>query len=78
MPLEAYWGNRHMCGSLVRYYEQEVSMRFGFFALALTAFVAFSAAPAFAECAGHPKTAEKPSQSTVAGTTVKQSTPTGG
>lgn len=53
-------------------------MRFGFFALALTAFVAFSAAPAFAECAGHAKTAEKPTQSTVAGTTVKQSTPTGG
>ncbi len=52
-------------------------MRYGLFALALTAFVAFSASTALAECAGHTQTSEKPFQSTVASTTLEQSKPSG-
>ncbi len=52
-------------------------MRYGFFAVLLTGFIAFAAQPVMAECAGHTKTAEKPTSSTLAGT-VKQSKPVGG
>ena len=52
-------------------------MRFGFLALALTAFVAFAATPVLAECAGHTQTSEKPSSTTVADGTIKQSKPSG-
>ncbi len=56
-------------------------MRYGLFALALTAFVSFAGNTALAEgCSyGHLKTAETPKQSTVAQTTkAEQSTPSGG
>ncbi|MGJ3260510.1 MAG: hypothetical protein ACFE0S_12990 [Rhodospirillales bacterium] len=53
-------------------------MKYGVLAVALAAFVGFAASPAFAECsAGHKKTAEAPSQSTIADGTVKQSKPSG-
>lgn len=54
-------------------------MRYGFVALALTAFIAFAATPVLAECAGHTKTAETSAPTTtVAIEPVKQSTPVGG
>jgi len=52
-------------------------MKYGVLALALAAFVAFAAQPAFAECAGHTKSVEAPSQTTVADNPVKQSKPSG-
>lgn len=53
-------------------------MRFGFLALALTAFVAFAASPVLAECApGHTKTVAAPAQTTIADAPIKQSTPSG-
>ena len=53
-------------------------MKYGVLALAFAAFVAFSASTASAECsAGHKKTAEVPSQTTVAYKPVKQSKPSG-
>ncbi len=53
-------------------------MKYGFLALALTAFVAFAAQPVLAECAGHTKTASVPSQTTIADGMTKQSKPSGG
>lgn len=55
-------------------------MRYGFVALALTAFIAFAATPVLADCAGHTKTAAEISAptTTVAVEPVKQSTPVGG
>lgn len=52
-------------------------MRYGLFALALTAFVAFSASTALADCPGHTQTSEMPTSSTVASTTLQQSKPSG-
>jgi len=52
-------------------------MKYGLMALALTAFVAFAAPPALAECAGHTKTAEAPAQTKIADGTLKQSKPSG-
>ncbi len=57
-------------------------MRYGLFALAVTAFVSFAGSAALAEGCnkyGHLKTAETPKQSTVAQTTKPDlSTPSGG
>ncbi|MBO6947567.1 MAG: hypothetical protein JJ855_06265 [Rhodospirillales bacterium] len=53
-------------------------MKYGVLALALAAFVGFAASPASAECAaGHKKTAEVPSQTTVADNPVNPSKPSG-
>lgn len=52
-------------------------MRYGLFALALTAFIAFSASPVLAECAGHTKTSENTQQSTIKTTMNEQSKPSG-
>lgn len=53
-------------------------MRYGLFALALTAFVALAASPVLAECAGHTQTSQTETQSTVASTApLQQSKPSG-
>lgn len=52
-------------------------MKYGVLALALTAFVAFAASPAFAGCEGHTKSVEAPSQTTIADGKIKQSKPSG-
>lgn len=54
-------------------------MRYGLFALALTAFVALAASPVLADCgANHTQTSQVDQPSTVASTTpVQQSKPSG-
>jgi hypothetical protein len=67
-----------VCGRLPDSLKKETTMKYGFLALALTAFVAFAAQPVLAECAGHTKTASVPSQTTIADGMTKQSKPSGG
>lgn len=43
-------------------------MRFGFYALAMVAFLGFAAAPALADCGPHNTTAQQSTPSTVAST----------
>lgn len=52
-------------------------MRYALLALALTAFIAFSATPVLADCGEHTKTSEVSVSTTVADAPIKQSTPSG-
>ncbi len=66
-----------ICGKISDNLKKETTMKYGLLALALTAFVAFAASPVLAECAGHTKTAEVPSQTKIADGLIKQSKPSG-
>jgi hypothetical protein len=56
---------------------KETTMRYALLALALTAFIAFSATPVLADCGEHTKTSEVSVPTTVADAPIKQSTPSG-